>query len=107
MKTTIIGIASIGMLLAPLLSVAQTSTHLTRAEVRAELVQLERAGYNPAKAKDENYPDDIQAAEARVAAEKAAGGLSTSGMGSGTGSASQSGGSSASHHSTSRLYEHH
>ena len=107
MKTTIIGIASIGMLLAPLLSVAQTSTHLTRAQVRAELVQLERAGYNPAKAKDENYPDDIQAAEARVAAEKAAGGLSTSGMGSSTGSASQSGGSSTSHHSTSRLYEHH
>lgn len=107
MKTTIIGIASIGMLVAPLLSLAQTNPHPTRAEVRAEIVQLEKAGYNPAKGKDENYPNDIQAAEARVAAQKAAGGLSASGMGSSTGTASQSGGSSTSHHSTSTLYEHH
>ncbi|WP_027820850.1 DUF4148 domain-containing protein [Paraburkholderia bannensis] len=107
MKTTIIGIASIGMLVAPLLAFAQTNTHPTRAEVRAELVQLEKAGYNPAKRDEATYPSDIQAAEARVAAENAAGGLSTSGMGSSTGSASQSGRSSTSHHSTSTLYEHH
>ncbi|WP_395069145.1 DUF4148 domain-containing protein [Paraburkholderia silvatlantica] len=100
MKTTIIGIASIAMLVAPLLSLAQTSPHPTRAEVRAELVQLEKAGYNPARRDEATYPSDIQAAEARVAAEKAASGLSTSGMGGSPGSASQSGGSSASHHSS-------
>ncbi|WP_343675017.1 DUF4148 domain-containing protein [Paraburkholderia heleia] len=107
MKTTIIGIASIGMLVAPLLSLAQTSPHPTRAEVRAELVQLEKAGYHPARRDETTYPGDIQAAEARVAAEKAAGGLSTSGMGGSTGGASQSGDSRTSRHSTLPLYEHH
>lgn len=107
MKTTIVGIASIGLLLAPLLAIAQASTHPTRAEVRAELVQLEKAGYNPAKGNRATYPDDIQAAEARVAAENAKGSLSTSGMGSSTGSASQSGGTSTSHRSSMPLYEHH
>jgi Domain of unknown function (DUF4148) len=37
---------------------------VTRAQVRAELVQLEKAGYNLEI--KENYPDEIQAAEARV-----------------------------------------
>lgn len=107
MNTTIIGIAGIGMLVAPLLSLSQTGTHPTRAEVRAELVQLEKAGYNPARRDEATYPGDIQAAEARVAAQKTAAGLPASGMGSSTGSASQSGSSSTSHHSTSTLYEHH
>lgn len=43
----------------------------TRAEVRAELVRLEQAGYNPATANDYDYPQNIQAAEARVAREDA------------------------------------
>lgn len=37
---------------------------VTRAEVVAQLSQLERAGYEPFKSA---YPDDIQAAEVRVA----------------------------------------
>ncbi|CAN7658875.1 DUF4148 domain-containing protein [Caballeronia sp. LjRoot34] len=44
---------------------------LSRAEVRAELGQLEKAGYNPARGRDPDYPADIQAAEARVAAQNA------------------------------------
>lgn len=44
------------------------SAPLTRAQVRADIVRLEGAGYNPASANDENYPADIQAAEAKVAA---------------------------------------
>lgn len=43
----------------------------TRAEVRAELVRLEQAGYNPAESNADDYPQNIQAAEARVAREDA------------------------------------
>jgi Domain of unknown function (DUF4148) len=49
-------------------SFAQSNAPVTRAQVRAELVQLEKAGYNP-NANDTTYPADIQAAEARVAAQ--------------------------------------
>jgi hypothetical protein len=41
---------------------------LTRADVRADLVRVEQAGYNPSLGEDADYPADIQAAEARIAA---------------------------------------
>ncbi|MEW9586684.1 DUF4148 domain-containing protein [Paraburkholderia sp. DGU8] len=52
---------------------AQTSSapaahQLTRAEVRHELEELEAAGYSPAQGDEVDYPADIQAAEAKVAA---------------------------------------
>ncbi|HEY4352924.1 MAG TPA: DUF4148 domain-containing protein [Paraburkholderia sp.] len=59
-------------LTAPVLSFAQSTDGLTRAQVRAELVQLERAGYNPQTAADASYPQEIQLAEAKVAAENGA-----------------------------------
>lgn len=52
---------------APALSFADTGHGLTRAEVRADLVRLEKAGYNPAGS-EAHYPDDIAAAEHAVAA---------------------------------------
>ncbi|MFM0396202.1 DUF4148 domain-containing protein [Paraburkholderia phytofirmans] len=52
----------------PALSFAQSNQPLTRAQVRAELVQLEKAGYNPA-GDETQYPRNIQAAEARVSAQ--------------------------------------
>ena len=45
---------------------------LTRAQVRAQLVQIEKAGYNPARSNDPSYPAALQAAEARVAAQNGA-----------------------------------
>lgn len=42
---------------------------LTRAEVRADLVRVEQAGYSPSTGSDPAYPADIQAAEAKVAAQ--------------------------------------
>ncbi len=45
---------------------------MTRAQVRAELVQLEKAGYHPSAVNRSKYPSDIQAAEARVAAQNGA-----------------------------------
>jgi Domain of unknown function (DUF4148) len=58
-------------LAAPAFAFAQNTQPLTRAEVKAELVRLEKAGYVPG-ADEANYPADIQAAEQRVAAEDAA-----------------------------------
>jgi hypothetical protein len=57
-------------LVFPIASHAQeTSSTLTRAQVRAELVQIEKAGYRPGN-NDPHYPDDIQAAEARIRAQR-------------------------------------
>jgi hypothetical protein len=58
-----------GALATPALSFAQTNGPLTRAEVRADLVRVEQAGYNPSRAADIDYPADIQAAEAKIAAQ--------------------------------------
>jgi hypothetical protein len=73
----------IGALTAPALSFAQPPAGLTRAQVVAELARLEKAGYNPSMGEDSRYPVDIQAAEARVAAEDAA--LMAAGMNAGPG----------------------
>jgi len=45
---------------------AEQASGLSRAQVRAQLVQIEKAGYNPA-ADNTQYPNNIEAAEARVA----------------------------------------
>ncbi|CAM2137955.1 MULTISPECIES: DUF4148 domain-containing protein [Paraburkholderia] len=74
----------------PAISFAQSSQQgLTRAQVRAELVELEQAGYNPS-ADHVNYPENIQAAQARVNQEKLANG-ETSGYGAPAVGTSQSG----------------
>ncbi|WP_327354719.1 DUF4148 domain-containing protein [Caballeronia telluris] len=55
-------------MLAPLASFAQTTGGpVTRAQVRADLVQLEAAGYRPST-HDADYPNALQVAEAKVAA---------------------------------------
>jgi hypothetical protein len=60
---------------APVSSFAQSGNQpVTRAEVRAQIVQLERAGYNPGVVRDSSYPADIQAAQARVDAQQGYGG---------------------------------
>jgi hypothetical protein len=69
MKSLIKTIAVAVVIAAPVASFAQSNHPLTRAQVRAELVQLEKAGYNPILAANVHYPADIQAAEARVAAQ--------------------------------------
>lgn len=54
---------------APLTSFAQSDAPLTRAQVRAELANLEQAGYNPLSV-DVDYPMGLQKADARLQAEK-------------------------------------
>jgi len=59
-------------LAAPALSFAQADTQadqstVTRAQVKQDLQRVEAAGYRP-NASDATYPQDIQAAEAKVSA---------------------------------------
>ena len=66
MKRFLCAVSAITLLIVSTLTSAsaQTST-ITRAQVRADLIQLERAGYRPAS-KGLHYPADIQAAEAKI-----------------------------------------
>ncbi|MFM0687910.1 DUF4148 domain-containing protein [Paraburkholderia strydomiana] len=68
MKSLIQAVVIATVLGAPVASFAQSNQPVTRAQVRAELIQLEKAGYQPTRS-DPYYPADIQAAEARVAAQ--------------------------------------
>jgi hypothetical protein len=65
-KMVIRTLMAVVVLSAPALSFAQSSSTVTRAEVRAELAQLEKVGYSPS-VNDIDYPENIQAAEAKVA----------------------------------------
>ena len=87
MKSLIQAVVIATALAAPLAAFAQSNQGLTRAEVRAQLVQLEKAGYYPARSNPNEYPGDIQAAEARVAAQDG----STSGVGGVVNGSSESG----------------
>ena len=82
----------------PAISFAQASTDsLTRAQVGGQLIQLEHAGYKPSRTQ---YPADIQAAEARVAANAG------TGYGGTAANTSQSG-DRISHHTWNAEYGHH
>ncbi|MBN3725389.1 DUF4148 domain-containing protein [Burkholderia sp. Ac-20379] len=54
----------------PAISFAQGDTPLTRAQVRAELVRYEQAGFNPARENPSHWVDDLQAASVRVNTER-------------------------------------
>jgi hypothetical protein len=101
MKSLIQTVVVAAALAAPALSFAQSNAPVTRAQVRAELVQLEKAGYHPGD--DEiHYPVAVQAAEARVAAQNGA----TSGYGGVASGASQSGRSQVSAADWNAMYSH-
>ncbi|BCG02827.1 hypothetical protein PPGU19_073950 (plasmid) [Paraburkholderia sp. PGU19] len=85
MKALIQAVVVSCALAAPALSFAQAQQgEVTRAQVREDLQRVEAAGYRPIS-KDATYPDDIQAAEAKVAASEqpmehtAVGGVAPSG----------------------------
>jgi hypothetical protein len=68
MNSLIKAVAIALVLAAPVASFAQSSQPVTRAEVRADLARVEQAGYDPHDWV--HYPQNIQAAEARVAAQQ-------------------------------------
>ncbi|MBK5122201.1 DUF4148 domain-containing protein [Burkholderia sp. R-69980] len=66
MKSLIQAVVVAATLAAPVAVFAQSNQPLTRAQVREQLVQVERAGYNSSTSNPAEYPANIQAAEARV-----------------------------------------
>ncbi len=72
-KSLVPAIAIAAALSVPAFAQAQVQNNgpVTRAEVKAQLVQLERAGYNPAS-DHTTYPANIQAAQAHVDAQQGA-----------------------------------
>jgi hypothetical protein len=90
MKKFVPAVIVAALLAAPAISFAQSSDQgLTRAQVRAQLVELEQAGYRP-ESDRVDYPQNLQAAEARVSAEKLAN-SNTSGYGAPVAGTSESG----------------
>ncbi|POR55700.1 uncharacterized protein DUF4148 [Paraburkholderia eburnea] len=67
MKSLIQAVAVAAALIVPVASFAQQAP-VTRAQVRAELVQLQQVGYHVGDGDQAHYPAAIQAAEAKVAA---------------------------------------
>jgi Domain of unknown function (DUF4148) len=61
-------LAVAAVLTAPVASFAQSNAPVTRASVREELIQLKKAGYDPAGDQTQ-YPRNIEAAEARLHAQ--------------------------------------
>ncbi|ALL70320.1 Protein of unknown function (DUF4148) (plasmid) [Paraburkholderia caribensis MBA4] len=72
MKSLIQAVVVAAALAAPVAVFAQANQPVTRAQVRAELIQLEKAGYHPGDGDHTTYPAELQAAEAKVSAQTAA-----------------------------------
>ncbi|CAE6806265.1 DUF4148 domain-containing protein [Paraburkholderia domus] len=58
--------AVIAALVLPVAAFAQSAQPVSRAQVQAEMSQLEKVGYNPASRNDATYPVEIQAAGSRL-----------------------------------------
>ncbi|QGZ60136.1 DUF4148 domain-containing protein [Paraburkholderia acidiphila] len=72
MKSLVQAVVIAAALAAPVAVFAQSNQPVTRAQVRADMVQVEKAGFNPARSNPNEYPANVQAAEARVAAQNSA-----------------------------------
>lgn len=91
MKSLIYTVITVSVIGAPVASFAQSNGPITRAQVREELLQLEQAGYRVPVGNNPHYPEDIQAAQARVTEKNAQAQADMSGYGSALQSTSESG----------------
>jgi Domain of unknown function (DUF4148) len=80
LRNVLIGIA---LVLPAIASAQESGSTVTRAQVRAELAALAKAGYRPG-GRDPYYPSDIQAAEAKIHSSQVAGSAPTSASYGGT-----------------------
>ncbi|NMM03455.1 DUF4148 domain-containing protein [Paraburkholderia sp. RP-4-7] len=87
MKSLIKAVVIVASLAASATVFAQSNSSITREQVRAELIQLQQAGYHVGDGDEAHYPDAIQAAQARIAARNS----DTSGYGGSAAGSSQSG----------------
>jgi predicted carbohydrate-binding protein with CBM5 and CBM33 domain len=102
-KSIIPAVALASVLAMPAISSAQSNGPVTREQVRADLVQLENAGYRVGSG-HASYPDEIQAAEAKVAAEK---GAAADGYGGSAGGSSAAGRTAMSTADWNAMYSRH
>ncbi|HEM7874400.1 TPA: DUF4148 domain-containing protein [Burkholderia contaminans] len=101
-----LAIRTVMLALAVVPALAFAGQGLTRAEVRGQLVQIEHAGYNPAR-KDIHYPQSIQQAEARLHSSESTAQADTTGYGSAQFAGSNSGHALTTHAPSRSIYLHH
>ena len=102
-----ISVIAIAAAITPALASAHSPNEgLTRAQVEAQLVQIEEAGYNPVQ-KDNHYPQSIQQAEARIHSTESAAQLGGSGYGYAQPTAAEAGHVITRHALHRSLYAHH
>jgi hypothetical protein len=63
MKTLVRAVCAVAVIVVPIASLAQSDGSMTRAQVQAEIVQLEQAGFNPANANTVDFPANMQATD--------------------------------------------
>lgn len=91
----------------PVAARAQTDgASVTRGQVRKELVQLERAGYQPGR-NNPHYPDDLLAAQARIRAAVGTNPYAVNAVGGATDGLSASGSRVGANVSQNALFAHH
>ncbi|WP_321808246.1 DUF4148 domain-containing protein [Burkholderia sp. BCC1993] len=66
MKTQLIAALLVAVSVSAAAPAFATESTVTRAQVRAELAALQKAGYLPNRPNDPNYPENLQAALKRV-----------------------------------------
>jgi hypothetical protein len=103
LKSLISTVALASVMAAPAVTFAQSNAPVTRAQVRAELVQVEKAGYHVGDGDQSTYPAGIRAAEAKVAAQNGA----ASGYGGVVSGSSQAGRPTVSMADWNAMYSHH
>ncbi|WP_027784476.1 MULTISPECIES: DUF4148 domain-containing protein [Burkholderia] len=92
MKTQLIAALLVAVSAAVAAPAFANESTVTRAQVRAELAQLQQAGYPLNRATDATYPNDLQAALTQIHADAAvATNAATAGYGSDGDTATQSG----------------
>ncbi|UEP52114.1 DUF4148 domain-containing protein [Burkholderia ambifaria] len=90
MKSLIATFAAAAVLAVPAVSFAQQSAPVTRAQVKAELAELQQAGYKLGSDRTD-YPAGIQAAEARLSPQQNVAAADTSGYGAQSAAQQESG----------------
>ncbi|WP_158940415.1 DUF4148 domain-containing protein [Burkholderia sp. S171] len=70
MKLVLYALATLSVAAVPAVSLAQSGKPLTRAQVIAELIEVEHAGFHPGSVDYVEYPGNLQAAEARIGAKR-------------------------------------
>jgi hypothetical protein len=69
MKSLVQAVVIAAALAAPVAVFAQSNAPVTRAQVKAELIQFEQAGGRANSSNDPYYPEDAQLAQARINAQ--------------------------------------